>query len=324
MDGVRPARVCALENAPRTMELIKKVGGDVDKAVEVALENGKRARPDIDDMTLLSYRHAIRSTFKWTANGLPLIEPSHKLAASLMATSIPSEITAHGALETSPWSTFAVMIPSNLVRISAVGKGGDSCVFWEPDTVFVETCDDFTRLLIFSIKGSFLTWCFSELAEMGESTHDEFEEELWSMYSSGEVSDVKPVGTTAERMAVSNARAQALISRLVAGVCLELDQPKYREVIAEGRKTGEARKSKTPKAWTFKLTRDVKVDCREWVRAYVRGDSESRPYVQSLVRGHHKLQAHGPGSLLRKRIHIEPYWRGDEDAPIAVKTHRVG
>lgn len=108
MDGVRPARVCALENAPRTMELIKKVGGDVDKAVEVALENGKRARPDIDDMTLLSYRHAIRSTFKWTANGLPLIEPSHKLAASLMATSIPSEITAHGALETSPWSTFAV------------------------------------------------------------------------------------------------------------------------------------------------------------------------------------------------------------------------
>lgn len=33
---------------------------------------------------------------------------------------------------------------------------------------------------------------------------------------------------------------------------------------------------------------------------------------------------HGTGGLLRKWIHVEPYWRGGEDAPIAVKTHKVG
>ena len=79
-----------------------------------------------------------------------------------------------------------------------------------------------------------------------------------------------------------------------------------------------------PQTWTFQLARDVKIDCRAAVRDYVRGLAASSPVVQSLVRGHWKRQPHGPGGTERKTIFIEPYWRGPEEAPIAVRAHRPG
>jgi hypothetical protein len=47
------------------------------------------------------------------------------------------------------------------------------------------------------------------------------------------------------------------------------------------------------------------------------------PSVQCLVRGHWKRQPCGHELQDRKWIQIEPYWRGPEDAPIAVRSHRV-
>jgi hypothetical protein len=66
-------------------------------------------------------------------------------------------------------------------------------------------------------------------------------------------------------------------------------------------------------------------DCRPWVREYVaRGEVKRRaPGVQRLVRGHQKRQHHGPRNTLVKWIHVEPYWAGAEDAPIAVRSHRL-
>lgn len=61
-----------------------------------------------------------------------------------------------------------------------------------------------------------------------------------------------------------------------------------------------------------------------WYASGLRMGSECGTREASASRGHHKRQAHGTGGLLRKWIHVEPYWRGGEDAPIAVKTHKVG
>lgn len=68
---------------------------------------------------------------------------------------------------------------------------------------------------------------------------------------------------------------------------------------------------------------DVRVDCRSWVGDYVAGNG-TKVGVQFLVRGHHKRQVCGRGRVDRKWIHIEPYWKGDRDAPIAQRTHRIG
>lgn len=45
--------------------------------------------------------------------------------------------------------------------------------------------------------------------------------------------------------------------------------------------------------------------------------------IASYVRGHHKMQAHGPQHSLRKHKWIEPYWRGIEHATTSQKTYTV-
>lgn len=57
---------------------------------------------------------------------------------------------------------------------------------------------------------------------------------------------------------------------------------------------------------------------------YVAGRRGGKLSTQHMVRGHYKMQRHGEGGAQRKWIHVEPYWRGDENAPIAVRSHVLG
>jgi hypothetical protein len=45
--------------------------------------------------------------------------------------------------------------------------------------------------------------------------------------------------------------------------------------------------------------------------------------VRTLVRGHWRMQAHGPGNSRRKPIWIRPAWRGPVDAPISIHATRI-
>lgn len=45
--------------------------------------------------------------------------------------------------------------------------------------------------------------------------------------------------------------------------------------------------------------------------------------VRTLVEGHWRNQAYGPQHSLRKLIWIEPFWRGDDDAPESIPVHVV-
>lgn len=121
----------------------------------------------------------------------------------------------------------------------------------------------------------------------------------------------------------TNERALEVFRRLFAGILVELNQPKLAKSIEAGPHRPSKRQGWMPKTWTFTLARDVKLDLREEVRRYCLLGDRSSPTVQSLVRGHHKRQPCGPESALRKWIHIEPYWRGPEDAPIAVRAHNL-
>lgn len=44
---------------------------------------------------------------------------------------------------------------------------------------------------------------------------------------------------------------------------------------------------------------------------------------RSTVRGHWKQQAHGPGRALRKRVFVQPYWRGPEAAEALLRAYEV-
>jgi hypothetical protein len=43
--------------------------------------------------------------------------------------------------------------------------------------------------------------------------------------------------------------------------------------------------------------------------------------VRYLVRGHWRQQPYGPKHSLRKLLWIQPFWKGDEDAPVVSTTH---
>ncbi len=47
------------------------------------------------------------------------------------------------------------------------------------------------------------------------------------------------------------------------------------------------------------------------------------PKVQFLVRGHPKMQAHGAGHLLRKKIWVQPFWKGPEGGRVLLRQHKV-
>lgn len=77
-----------------------------------------------------------------------------------------------------------------------------------------------------------------------------------------------------------------------------------------------------PTRWEYVVGKPVQWDVREFVRNYVAtGRPGGRLGVQTLVRGHWKHQPCGPQSKERRFIHIEPHWRGPDNAPIAVRPH---
>lgn len=64
----------------------------------------------------------------------------------------------------------------------------------------------------------------------------------------------------------------------------------------------------------------ISAELSKVAKAIGRGDS-TQPSVTSYVRGHHKMQPHGPKMSLRKMIWVEPYWRGF--GPVTQKTYTV-
>lgn len=119
-------------------------------------------------------------------------------------------------------------------------------------------------------------------------------------------------------------RALSLLSRLVAGLCLSLSAPEQREDAAKRGTSKSYRKRRRgpPMVIDYVLGDDVRIDVCDAIGEYVARGGRA-PKVQSLVRGHWKMQPHGKDRALRKWLHIEPYWRGPEDAPVAMRRHRV-
>ncbi|MDI3289309.1 hypothetical protein [Polyangium sp. 15x6] len=78
-----------------------------------------------------------------------------------------------------------------------------------------------------------------------------------------------------------------------------------------------------PRTMLFRVGKPLEKDFRPAVRDYLEG-RQRNPSVQTLVAGHWKMQPHGPGFSLRRLIYVEPYGRGDVDAPIHVRPIRLG
>ena len=122
-------------------------------------------------------------------------------------------------------------------------------------------------------------------------------------------------------------RVTALVKRLIAGVCLYMagDGP----VKSKTRTQSSSKKKRrrgidgAPNQRIFKLTQNVEHNFIQEVKDIAAGKKRQSQTVQYIVRGHWRNQPCGPGLKDRKRMWIQPFWKGMEDAPIAKRAHSL-
>lgn len=229
----------------------------------------------------------------WAENGLPTIEVSHRLAASLACTSISKE--AASALNL-PWRCFRIHVPA--------GVFGD-----EPTNAWVLSART-GGIRTVTFWGQFMDVGFENgLPDLADCSFVDTAND-----------DEDPGAFEFDREAAS--RKSLLLGRLILGLCAELDAPHTRDQIGDRAKRLLEPRTGPPKIWVTKVTRSVAFDLRPAVLRYLSGASGGTLSLQHVVRGHWKRQPHGAGRTARKWIHVEPYWRGDMNSPIAV-NHKV-
>lgn len=242
------------------------------------------------------------ASHRWAVNGFPTIVPSHKLTASLMCTNVSSDELSNAIL---PFDGFCIQVPDKIVS-------DREHLIWV--TSFFGD-DELVKLspirAIFEVP--FGDTCYFGMSP-ADNLSDYNDEVSFDMFEHGgdQVVGVVP--------ASSSDRAAYLFRKLIIGVCLEMSN--YRQSPVSSSKTSASKRSKIPRDTSvFRLARPVLVDVRASVRDYVEGRVGHKPTVQTLVRGHWKAQRFGANLTDRKLIHIEPYWRGPEEAPVAVRPH---
>lgn len=233
---------------------------------------------------------ALRLTMlgEWWGLGMPRVVVSHRLAASFVFTSIaPVDVPDVIA----PWSVFMLDVPTRMARDGA-GREVASLIAFDLQEGDLRTVGGFV------VPENPDHPC-SELRvadSVTQLTAQQTESESW----------------------------RTALSRFLAGTIAELGD--HRAACEAARGTVKRDGRGAPQTRTMVLSRAVAVDCREAVSQALGGAEPTRRQghsqsVQSLVRGHWKRQACGAGLSERRWKHIEPYWRGPDDAPIAVRPH---
>lgn len=268
---------------------------------------------------------------RWAAAGFPAITPTHKLAAALMATSLPAE---HIPDVVFPWDAFVIDVPDGLIGAQSVGAlagdvPDDSTVPMIQHDVRISTLvlmrhptpdggRSYSLGIVLTPGGLFGTWWFDDLSALLDPTNREA---------------FRPVSTIhlTQRTNTTSARVLEMLGRLALGCLIEMDSDARKAELrrrtterlsssSTSSKEGKDDKPREPSAWIFQLARNVRVDARRWVGEYIQHGGRA-PSVRFLVRGHHKRQVCGVGRTNRKWIHVEPYWKGDDALPIAVRAH---
>lgn len=113
-------------------------------------------------------------------------------------------------------------------------------------------------------------------------------------------------------------RQVTAFARIVVGLVLSLD---HSGTCAENFATRQHKGSFgrcLPDYTEFRFTRPIGLDVRGAIREWAE-TGKGALTVQTLVAGHWKMQVCGLQRTERKRIHLEPYWRGPLDGAVALR-----
>jgi hypothetical protein len=266
---------------------------------------------------------------EWAESAFSTIRVDERLAASFMATRLPQsdlpEIKA-------PWRTMLIELPKNMLRehdaTPANGWASPEFIDW----VFVQNIPSqdpgHVELGLQSTHANWLIWlvpsCIGPKPPMPVRTLSEMawlseHAEARPFDIMGRPRETDPNGRDIDADVDAIITTNRMVLRFVAGTLFELASQE--SAVQSVKRFGPPKRRRTqdePSSWVFRLTRDVRVDCRTAIReASARGEGRA-PTIQSLVRGHWKPRL---SERIGRPVHVEPYWRGPEDAPIAVRSH---
>ncbi len=231
------------------------------------------------------YDHPDLSTFAlaWTENNFAKLEVGHKLAASLALTDIPDDMEVQA-----PWMAWSLVIPPDLFDKIGENDGSGALVDW-------------ARAFCYGSEVAFI------------------------VYSNGRV-----IGNIDRKKMIADEAIPTgkLLDNLVRGVCLALSEPEqFRKKKVGSSHTGNRRESGAPDLSNarYLLTAPVQVDLRDVLKAVQRGEKKGgkgwKLACQFLVRGHPKNQAYGPNMQLRKRIWVQPFWKGPKESRVLLRNY---
>lgn len=258
---------------------------------------------------------------KWISCGMPQIEMGHKFAAALMVSNVSDEV-----LETvkRPWPAFMIVVPNDLIFIS--NPRNDN----KPIAI--------NRILVFEIANKHGEWAY--LAWVNDMDLTVWRFGVNTKYLMAETIDPSVWGQDYVGSALSmtdlDERGSALIGRLIVTTCVsmtmpELMTPRNPKVHDQWKKAGnnilnlmKQNPGKEPASPVWNVGKPIMMDFRDRVREFSSGQRPGKSLeVRRMVMGHFKMQHHGTGRKERKKIWIEPYWRGPEEAAINVSSHVI-
>jgi hypothetical protein len=248
----------------------------------------------------------------WYDQGMPTIEVGHKLASSLMLSRIPREVMETAKM---PFRAFRINVPSGLLNFDAGDvktiKVGDHVV---PAKEPPHEPRMGTAFVVRSETGG----SYTIASDLPGLLYSDFSEPAWAPYGSEQ-----PLPLTEDEL-----KKLPLITNLIAGVCLYMtgDEKQFpRKQTGSGHKAwnGDRREpGSAPLTRVFRLTKEVTHNFSDAVKDYCAGKGRKMT-VQYVVTGHWRNQACGPKLSERRRQFIEPFWKGDRLAPLAVRAHKL-
>jgi hypothetical protein len=259
---------------------------------------------------------------RWCDQAYPVVTMGEKYFAAICATHVPPEMLDDIQ---APWKCFVIEVP-----IPMFVWDGD-----EKRPVRV------TRIMVQRYHGVApadgcehnWTWRWLAFSETGQHlwrggvAKDLIEPILFRSREARQYYDPEREEAFPEQL-THDERLFDVIGRLVLNVCLALSDPDNVKSVGSSHTRhakGRDPRHGPPEQRVFQLGRPIKVDCREALHEYLGGKRTSTEIrVQFLVRGHWRNQAHGPKLTLRRRQWIEPFWKGEADAPIALRPHTLG
>jgi hypothetical protein len=233
---------------------------------------------------------------KWAVHAFQRLMTSHTFAAALMCSDVQREVLCDIEPQ---WDAFMVVVPNGMLM-----AGGF----------------EFSRVLVATY--SFGAW-LGLLAPDGVGfrllTSDASSLPVLLASDEADLAEDSP-----------SQRCVVLAKRLVAGLLLNLqDATAHKIRRVEARVKSKGREAE-PEHRIVTIGAPLEIDCRGAVKEYIECGTRSSektghrrhgvPTVQVMVRGHYRMQPHGPKHALRKKKWIRPFWRGPEAALIQTRA----